>query len=88
MKPGKPTTFATAEVSTPGEASAPGSGGGSEEMSRRLVFALPGNPVSSLVCSHLFVGPAIRRMRGYAPLDCMHSQVSRRLSGMVGGLRA
>jgi molybdopterin molybdotransferase len=30
-----------------------------------LVFGLPGNPVSSLVCFELFAGPAIRRMMGY-----------------------
>jgi molybdopterin molybdotransferase len=31
-----------------------------------LVFGLPGNPVSSLVCFELFVRPAIRRLRGHA----------------------
>jgi molybdopterin molybdotransferase len=30
-----------------------------------LVFGLPGNPVSSLVCFELFVRPAIRRMMGH-----------------------
>jgi molybdopterin molybdotransferase len=29
-----------------------------------LVFGLPGNPVSSLVCFHLFVIPALRKMNG------------------------
>lgn len=68
MKPGKPTTFAT---------TAAGSGGdsGSADVGRRLIFALPGNPVSSLVCAYLFVAPAIRRMRGYALQDCMLAQV-------------
>jgi molybdopterin molybdotransferase len=32
----------------------------------RLVFGLPGNPVSSLVCFELFVRPALRRMGGHA----------------------
>lgn len=32
---------------------------------RSLVFGLPGNPVSALVCFELFVRPAIRRLRGY-----------------------
>ncbi len=32
----------------------------------RLVFGLPGNPVSSLVCFELFVRPALRRMAGHA----------------------
>jgi len=31
-----------------------------------LVFGLPGNPVSSLVCFELFVRPAIRRLLGHA----------------------
>lgn len=30
-----------------------------------LVFGLPGNPVSALVCFELFVRPAIRRLRGH-----------------------
>ena len=32
---------------------------------RKLVFGLPGNPASSLVCYLLYVLPAIRRMMGY-----------------------
>jgi molybdopterin molybdotransferase len=31
-----------------------------------LVFGLPGNPVSVMVCFELFVGPAIRRLAGHA----------------------
>lgn len=31
-----------------------------------LVFGLPGNPVSSLVCFELFVRPALRRLKGQA----------------------
>jgi molybdopterin molybdotransferase len=31
-----------------------------------LVFGLPGNPVSAMVCFELFVRPAIRRLRGEA----------------------
>ena len=49
MKPGKPCTFATAEV---GE-------------QRRLLFGLPGNPVSSLVTYYLLVAPAIRKLAGW-----------------------
>jgi molybdopterin molybdotransferase len=33
---------------------------------RTLVFGLPGNPVSSLVCFELFVRPALRRLAGHA----------------------
>ncbi|MBV7328982.1 molybdopterin molybdenumtransferase MoeA [Chloroflexi bacterium TSY] len=49
MKPGKPLTFATTQI------------GGR----RRLVFALPGNPVSSLVTFYLFTVPAMRKMAGW-----------------------
>ncbi|XP_075248893.1 gephyrin-like isoform X2 [Convolutriloba macropyga] len=49
MKPGKPTTFATVDV----------------EGARKMIFALPGNPVSALVTCNLFVIPAIRKMQGY-----------------------
>jgi gephyrin len=48
MKPGKPCTFATAEVNG----------------RLRLIFGLPGNPVSSLATFYLLVEPAIRRLAG------------------------
>lgn len=76
MKPGKPTTFAT----TTGGGNGAGGGGEGDAAPRRLIFALPGNPVSSLVCSHLFVAPAIRRMRGHTLQDCMLPQVDARLT--------
>ncbi len=49
MKPGKPITFATADY----------------KGKRRLVFGLPGNPVSSLVTFYLFAVPALRKMAGW-----------------------
>jgi gephyrin len=49
MKPGKPITFATVEA----------------EGRRRLVFGLPGNPVSSLVTFYLFAVPALRKLAGW-----------------------
>ncbi|MBK8045785.1 MAG: molybdopterin molybdotransferase MoeA [Anaerolineales bacterium] len=48
MKPGKPMTFATAEVAG----------------RRRLIFGLPGNPVSSLVTFYLLGVPALRKLAG------------------------
>jgi molybdopterin molybdotransferase len=45
MKPGKPTTFATVVT-------APSSG-------TKLIFAMPGNPVSAVVCTHLLVQPCL-----------------------------
>lgn len=32
----------------------------------QMVLGLPGNPVSTMVCAHLFLGPAIRQMLGRA----------------------
>ncbi|KAF9572885.1 hypothetical protein EC968_009369 [Mortierella alpina] len=52
MKPGKPTTFATV----------PDPNGGAQQ---RLMFGLPGNPVSATVTFHLFVLPALRKLAGY-----------------------
>jgi molybdopterin molybdotransferase len=50
MKPGKPVFFGT--FSRPSGMTS-------------LVFGLPGNPVSSLVCFELFVRPALRRLAGH-----------------------
>jgi molybdopterin molybdotransferase len=36
---------------------------------QKLVFGLPGNPVSSFVCFELFLRPAIRKMAGFSDLD-------------------
>ncbi|KAF9320515.1 hypothetical protein BG003_005901 [Podila horticola] len=52
MKPGKPTTFATVPHPRGGQQS-------------RLMFGLPGNPVSATVTFHLFVLPALRKLAGY-----------------------
>jgi len=55
MKPGKPCTFATLTLNT--TANSP--------PKKKLVFALPGNPVSSSVCFYLFCVPALRKMSGH-----------------------
>ncbi|VDO96511.1 unnamed protein product [Soboliphyme baturini] len=57
MKPGKPTTFAT----------------GIFNGKKKLVFALPGNPVSAWVTAHLFVIPALYRMSG---LDFFFNEIN------------
>jgi molybdopterin molybdotransferase len=54
VKPGKPVWFGVLER-------------GSNQ--RTLVFGLPGNPVSSLVCFELFVRPALRLLMGISPAD-------------------
>ncbi|KAL2557340.1 Molybdopterin biosynthesis protein CNX1 [Forsythia ovata] len=55
MKPGKPLTFAEIQ---PGSIE-------NEKANTILAFGLPGNPVSCLVCFHLFVVPAIRYLSGW-----------------------
>lgn len=54
LKPGKPLWFGFFDR---GETLPPG-----------LVFGLPGNPVSGLVCFELFVRPALQKLRGQPPL--------------------
>ena len=49
LKPGKPTTFATLK----------------RKNRTKLIFALPGNPVSALVTFYLFVIPSLKKMSGY-----------------------
>ncbi|KAM7522773.1 hypothetical protein LguiA_012675 [Lonicera macranthoides] len=56
MKPGKPLTFAEIITESSNKTTA----------NKILAFGLPGNPVSSLVCFHLFVVPAIRHLAGWA----------------------
>lgn len=51
LKPGKPLWFGYLD----------------RDGRRTLIFGLPGNPVSSLVCFELFVAPAIRRLQGHPP---------------------
>lgn len=63
MKPGKPLTFATIE----------------EGDHKLLVFALPGNPVSSFVTFNLIVIPALRKLSGWT------SPHSTRLQVRTGG---
>ena len=53
MKPGKPLVFGTAPPGKDGR--------------ERLVFGLPGNPVSSAVTFALFVRPALRQIAGLTP---------------------
>lgn len=59
MKPGKPVFFGT-HARAGGEPAC-------------LVFGLPGNPVSSLVCFELFVRPALRQLMGLEPGPAMLS---------------
>ena len=40
------------------------------------MFALPGNPVSALVTSHLLVLPALRKLQGLDESECIQPQVT------------
>ena len=51
MKPGKPLWFGTLR----------------RDQRQCLVFGLPGNPVSSMVCFEVFVRPALEKMAGLTP---------------------
>ena len=64
MKPGKPLTFATLEA-TNGH--------------KMLVFGLPGNPVSALVCFYITVVPAIRKLAGWKEPHLRYAMPFRRL---------
>ena len=63
LKPGKPVWFGVRE---------------NESDQRTLVFGLPGNPVSSLVCFELFVRAAIAKLRGQpnVTLPCVRAALS------------
>jgi molybdopterin molybdotransferase len=54
VKPGKPVWFGVRDESP---------------AKQTLVFGLPGNPVSSMVCFELFVRPALRRLMGVSPAE-------------------
>lgn len=46
------------------------------KIGKMLVFALPGNPVSSMVCALQYVRPAIRKMMGFTELDLPEMEAS------------
>jgi molybdopterin molybdotransferase len=65
LKPGKPLWFGVRE----------------DGIRRSLVFGLPGNPVSTLVCFRLFVLPTLRALAGepYAPPATERAMLTRKL---------
>ncbi|CAA90069.2 MoaB/Mog domain-containing protein [Caenorhabditis elegans] len=64
MKPGLPCTVATRESAS--------------ERKLKVVLALPGNPASAWVCSHLFAVPLIRDMSGYRRIN--HTKINVRIA--------
>ncbi|KAK0112765.1 hypothetical protein ONS95_014499 [Cadophora gregata] len=65
MKPGKPTTFATVPVKN-----------NAGERVSKVIFSLPGNPVSAIVTLHLFVLPSLHHASGVAPAGLPRVQVT------------
>ncbi|VDO32476.1 unnamed protein product [Onchocerca flexuosa] len=65
IKPGLPTTF----------------GHGKWNNTEKLIFALPGNPVSTWVTSQLFVLPMLKKMAGWQHYQ--HTVISVRVSAYV-----
>lgn len=59
VKPGKPTTFATAPV----------------DGISKPIFGLPGNPASALVTFYIFVVPALRKLGGWPIGRCQLPRV-------------
>jgi molybdopterin molybdotransferase len=65
LKPGKPLWFGRTANASPATAAKLGSPQSSLPAPRSsLVFGLPGNPISSLVCFDLFVKPALAKLAG------------------------
>lgn len=69
MKPGKPVFFGVRSVECGVRSEGLSSRHTPHAAHRILVFGLPGNPVSSMVCFELFVRPAIRRLAGHPDAD-------------------
>ena len=59
MKPGKPTTFATCMY----------------KGKRKLLFCLPGNPVSAIVTFNLVVLPCLKKIMGFTHTALTEIQV-------------
>lgn len=62
MKPGKPTTFATCDF----------------KGKRKILFCLPGNPVSAIVTFNLVVVPCLKKIMGYEKIT--HTQIKVKVS--------
>jgi molybdopterin molybdotransferase len=77
------------ELAVHGIAMRPSSPTGFGRIGQRLVFLLPGNPVSSLCAYDFFAGRAIRALGGRGkewPYRSVHGKLSRKISSMIGRL--
>ncbi|MDP9054404.1 MAG: molybdopterin molybdotransferase MoeA [Acidobacteriota bacterium] len=77
------------ELAVHGIAMRPGSPTGLGRMAHRLVFLLPGNPVSSLCAYDFFAGRAVRALGGRTktwPYREMRGRLNREISSQIGRL--
>jgi molybdopterin molybdotransferase len=77
------------ELAVHGIAMRPSSPTGFGRMGHRLVFLLPGNPVSSLCAYDFFAGRAIRALGGRPkewPYRAIHGRLNRKISSPIGRL--
>jgi molybdopterin molybdotransferase len=85
-----PTLVAThGELAIHGIAMRPSAPTGMGRLGHRLVFLLPGNPVSSLCAYDFFAGRAIRALGGRPrewPYRCTRAKLTRKISSQIGRL--
>ncbi len=77
------------ELAVHGIAMRPSSPTGLGRIGHRLIFLLPGNPVSSLCAYDFFAGRAIRALGGRSkewPYRAMPGKLSRKISSPIGRL--
>jgi molybdopterin molybdotransferase len=77
------------ELAVHGIAMRPSSPTGMGRIGDRIVFLLPGNPVSSLCAYDFFAGRAIRALGGRSkawPYRAIHGTLSRKISSPIGRL--
>jgi len=77
------------ELAVHGIAMRPSSPTGFGRMGRRLIFLLPGNPVSSLCAYDFFAGRAIRALGGRPkewPYRAIRGKLNRKISSPIGRL--
>jgi molybdopterin molybdotransferase len=81
LRPGHPFAFGVGEAPS---GTAPGMAGSR----KRLVFGLPGNPVSSMVCCEEFIVPAVRKMMGAKSLyrSTIEARLSKEVKDKLGRL--
>ena len=84
-----PLVAAHGELAVHGIAMRPSSPTGMGRIGQRLIFLLPGNPVSALCAYDFFAGRAIRALGGRSkdwPYRSVHATLARKISSPIGRL--